>query len=509
MYNILIVDDERIERNGIKKLLGKVSYDISVSECENGRDALEYLEGHKVDVMITDVKMPFVDGIELIRQAAPLYPDMKMIIFSGYSEFEYARFAMKMGVTDYILKPVDPAEFDRTITNVIVSLDERNKQRVNEQDAKDYLEQHLLYEYVYGSLDPAEGERLAGLLGREVSGVYRFLMLLETNEEFFGRMGLEFGEKLRTFISVPFRYLNLNPQQSVLFFEKGDTEGLAGIAERILEKVQNDYGCKMFAAVSEEGEGKESDIAEQFKFLEELMEERFYETDRRVYVKYDSEDEKVLVKIDDDTLMKQMKQDIHMKDIENLRAHFKKLSEKYRGEKCFSQIYVKFIFSNLLKDFYSNLPKVSELELNKEIDRLYCAKDYDTVMEIVNINIDRLEEAFGINPQTVHREIETVKNYIFENYNKEISITELAEKVYMAPSYLSYVFKSETGQNLSKFIKAYRMEKAKEMLTETHNKIVNIANAVGYENVSYFCQSFREYYGVSPQKFRDQGETYD
>ncbi|MBQ5413901.1 MAG: hypothetical protein IIU21_04465, partial [Schwartzia sp.] len=89
------------------------------------------------------------------------------------------------------------------------------------------------YEYVYGTLDPAEGERLAGLLGREVSGVYRFLMLLETNEEFFGRMGLEFGEKLRTFISVPFRYLNLNPQQSVLFFEKGDTEGLAGIAERI------------------------------------------------------------------------------------------------------------------------------------------------------------------------------------------------------------------------------------------------------------------------------------
>ena len=106
----------------------------------------------------------------------------------------------------------------------------------------------------------------------------------------------------------------------------------------------------------------------------------------------------------------------------------------------------------------------------------------------------------------MHREIETVKNYIYENYDKEISITELAEKVYMAPSYLSYVFKSETGQNLSKFIKAYRMEKAKEMLTETHNKIVNIANAVGYENVSYFCQSFREYYGVSPQKFRDQGE---
>ena len=76
----------------------------------------------------------------------------------------------------------------------------------------------------------------------------------------------------------------------------------------------------------------------------------------------------------------------------------------------------------------------------------------------------------------------------------------------MAPSYLSAVFKKETGQNLSKFIKEYRMEKAKDMLENTHMKIVNISEEVGYPNVSYFCQSFREFYGVSPQKFRNQGE---
>lgn len=79
--------------------------------------------------------------------------------------------------------------------------------------------------------------------------------------------------------------------------------------------------------------------------------------------------------------------------------------------------------------------------------------------------------------------------------------------VYMAPSYLSCVFKKETGQNLSKFIKAYRMEKAKEMLEESHKKIVTISNEVGYPNVSYFCQSFREYFGISPQKYRSQGEV--
>ena len=106
----------------------------------------------------------------------------------------------------------------------------------------------------------------------------------------------------------------------------------------------------------------------------------------------------------------------------------------------------------------------------------------------------------------LHREIESVKDYIYEHYSEEIGVDLVAQKVYMAPSYLSHIFKKETGQNLSKFIKAYRMEKAKEMLEETHEKIVQISYAVGYPNVSYFCQSFREFYGVSPQKFRNTGE---
>ena len=159
----------------------------------------------------------------------------------------------------------------------------------------------------------------------------------------------------------------------------------------------------------------------------------------------------------------------------------------------------------MLQDFYENLSDETGQNLNEEIEQLYCSSDFEQVLTIVNRNIDRLEKQFGCNPQMNHREIETVKKYIYENYDKEISVDYLADMVFMAPSYLSHVFKKETGQNLSKFIKAYRMEKAKEMLKETHNKIVNISYAVGYPNVSYFCQSFREYFGVSPQKFRDQG----
>jgi two-component system, response regulator YesN len=99
-----------------------------------------------------------------------------------------------------------------------------------------------------------------------------------------------------------------------------------------------------------------------------------------------------------------------------------------------------------------------------------------------------------------------VKDYIHGHFGEEISAQQLADMVYLAPSYLSSLFKKETGQNLSKYIKQYRMEKARQMLEETNMKIVCISEKVGYPNVSYFCQSFREYCGVSPQKFRENAE---
>ena len=118
----------------------------------------------------------------------------------------------------------------------------------------------------------------------------------------------------------------------------------------------------------------------------------------------------------------------------------------------------------------------------------------------------RLHCSFTRRLSKIRRRFWRIFAYIYDNYDKELGVEQLADKVSLAPSYLSHIFKKETGQNLSKFIKAYRMEMAKKMLEETHDKIVTISYAVGYVNVSYFCQSFREYFGVSPQKYRIQGE---
>ena len=401
MYNILIVDDERIERNGIIMLLKRLSINAGIVEAANGKEAYEYLcsdEAEHIDILLTDVKMPFMDGITLIKKLNEDNIKLKTIIFSGYNEFEYAKLAVKLGVKDYILKPVDPVEFENTIKKVCAELEK-------------------LHNYIFGKT-----------------------------------------------------------------------------------------GQFMYAAVSDiiDDYHRISDMMDE---LENLMSNKFYQTNNYIFTNDISDKMPVFVQIDDDVLMKQMKQDIKMKDVTFLRIHFDALCKKYRSQSNFSHIYIKFVFSNLLKDFYDALPGANEDEFASQIDKLYTSEDFNCIMDIVNHNIDILEKSFISNPLTMHREIETVKEYIHNHYSEELGAQQLADMVYLAPSYLSSLFKKETGQNLSKYIKQYRMEKAKELLTDTNMKIVNISEKTGYPNVSYFCQSFREYFGVSPQKFRDKGEV--
>ena len=477
MYNILIVDDEKIERSGIRMLLKRMGIELGVFEACNGKQALEYLTSDKntgighIDILLTDVKMPFMDGIELIKNVMHNDISLKTIIFSGYNEFEYAKLAVKLGVKDYILKPVDPSEFSSTITGVITELDEEHKKDEDYNRQANFIKQYYMYTLLNsgdasGILD--NGDFLAG---------YNRLALIEFNTDFFGKY--DTGEDIF----------------------KEITGELTNIHDYIYRKT----GQFMYIAVS----GLFNDyheLPQVMDAVDTLMNNKFYETGRYIFSDNISEDTPVLVQIDDDALMKQMKQDIKMKDITFLRIHFDALCKKYRGQSNFSHIYIKFVFSNLLKDFYDNIPGADEAEFGREIDRLYKSEDFSCIMDIVNNYIDLLEKSFGKEPATSHREIETVKNYIHNHYGEEIGAQQLADMVYLAPSYLSSLFKKETGQNLSKYIKQYRMEKAKELLTGTNMKIVNISEQVGYPNVSYFVQSFREYFGISPQKFRDQGE---
>ena len=292
--------------------------------------------------------------------------------------------------------------------------------------------------------------------------------------------------------SEAFLYLNLTPQQSIILLKDRSID-LIAFANDLLEQIKQEYENSCTASISSEISCAEQIICAMDE-LEELMENKFYHPNVRLF--YSG------MKSSDC----EMKQDIRMKDVQSLRDHFERFSQRYRSQTAFSQMYIKFLFANLLKDIYDAVPGEGEKQLNTKIDQLYRSFDFVQVTDIVSDSINLLEKTFSGRVQTGHREVEAVKRYIAAHYGDEMSVERLSELVYMAPSYLSSVFKKETGQNLNRFIKSVRMEKAKDLLEQTMMKIVDISTACGYPNVSYFCSSFREYYGISPQKFRESGD---
>ena len=475
MYQILVVDDERIERNGIKMLLRHMQLPCEIAEAANGRDALEYLKDHTADILLTDVKMPFMDGIQLIEECKKddRNEDMKCVIFSGCSEFDYARKAVRLGVSDYILKPVDPSEFKETITRVIQELEAERAEKNMKKKSMQQMREHALYQIVNGVNVAEVLEKSGGVLTKSDVDCFCRILMLETDDDFFGKNGVDLQERIlakkmkEVCDSEAFLYLNLTPQQSIILLKDRFIDPIE-FANKLLDQIKQEYENSCTISISSEIPCAEQIICAMDE-LEELMENKFYHPNVRLFYSGMKSSDCEIIKIDDDTLIKQMKQDIRMKDVQSLRDHFERFSQKYRSQTAFSQMYIKFLF-------------------------------------IVSDSINLLEKTFSGRVQTGHREVEAVKRYIAAHYGDEMSVERLSELVYMAPSYLSSVFKKETGQNLNRFIKSVRMEKAKELLEQTMMKIVDISTACGYPNVSYFCSSFREYYGISPQKFRESGD---
>lgn len=139
MYRVLITDDEKIEREGIKFLLAQEEGEYEIHEAANGRQALNVLRSEEIDFLLTDIKMPHMDGLELASKVREEYPNLPIVIFSGYSDFAFAQEAMRYGVKDYVLKPVDPDTFHTTIGKVKAELQSIRSKKQKEEKGKNFF----------------------------------------------------------------------------------------------------------------------------------------------------------------------------------------------------------------------------------------------------------------------------------------------------------------------------------------------------------------------------------
>lgn len=310
MYKVLVVDDEKIGRDGISFLLKQSSYDFDITEAQNGKVALQYIKNNDVDLLFTDIKMPFIDGIELIEIVAKMKPQMKIIILSGYSDFEYAKKAMKMGVSEYLLKPIDPNEFNSSLEKMVNQLESSKKEQLKMKRQNVLLKEHILFSLVNGnSIDHIE-KQLDGLSVRDFIGHYFRIMLIEFNRNFYGEV-FDFVDQLRNNISIDFDYINLNLEQSLLFFKEDNEDKLKAVAYQIIRLVAVQYTRRCYIALS--NTIKDLSLMNEIeRQLEDLVDNKYFYTDKQLYL---MDENLIEISVDNfDDVIKVLEDDLKLKD---------------------------------------------------------------------------------------------------------------------------------------------------------------------------------------------------
>ena len=493
MYRMLIVDDESDERNVIRYLLNKFNFQFHIEEASNGREAYEQFKKTPVDILFTDVQMPFMNGIELAAKVQKLYPNVQIIFFSGHDDFEYIKQAFSLRAVDYILKPINPEEFRKTIASVI----ERAQMQKDANIA--HLKNHVLYRLI--NQTPLETlEKECSMINLDFLNSYSRLILIQFEDSFFDQV---LGENVSDCLGIACDYINLNPFQSVLLFQgKENTPSYyINLATKIQQHVLSLYNRNCYLSISDEMTNSSS-ISAVYKQAEGYLEHRFFFPETYIYPKDSSSIALLDDSGEDDYLLKTIQKAIQLKDSYSLKQDINRLFVKYKTRQCVSHIYIRFLFSNLLQILAKELMELKETEFKVKIAAIYSTQNLVEIEKIINELLNQGIKNLEVDHQSPKHAIHLVKQYIYEHYRDDLSLNILADKVFLTPRYLSSIFIQETGYGISKYIKHLRMNKAKELLLGTNMKINEICTAVGYSNLSYFCKSFQEDFGATPEKYR-------
>ena len=458
------------------------------------------------DILFTDVQMPLMDGLELIREAEKLFPDMKILIFSSYADFEYARTALTLGVVNYILKPVIPEELKKSLEGLIGQLDEEAASRKLKDRQKSFMLQYALQLSISGNLD---GSRVEPAVIKQLER-FHCMVLVDFDGDFLENNSFVFYESLRYAMKLDMESLNLSPDQALLLL-RTPVENPKEWGMKLLFHIQETFQISCWLAISGPLSGQAS-LKDAFAAVEQQMERRFWEPQVHVFAEQERENAQDGGEngTDENRQLLQIKRALGNRDGAALQEALDSLFAKYRSRQNQSQIYLKIIISNLLTTLY---PFLNEMDGEKKtldamISDLYLQPDISEIVRMVQELASRIIGGFSSGP-SIRREILEVTEYIGANYGKELSVERLASIVFLTPDYLSRLFKKSMGKSISQYIRQFRMEKARELLTGTNRKVIDIGEAVGYPNYSYFCQSFREYFGTSPERYRQERRLGD
>lgn len=540
MLKIFLVEDESIVREGLRDNIPWQQYGYKfVGEAGDGEMALPLIQKTQPDVLLTDIRMPFMDGLSLSRIVHQEFPDMKIIIISGYDDFEYARQAISLGVEQYLLKPITRANLQKVLTELRAKIENEQEQKRYQEKFQDETREYEQFSRTNFFVKIFEGrmpvqdiyEEAARLSMKINAPCYNLLMFSLTEKHQGTGSGFEtedFARKreelLRYFVRYPehvvFRW-NVNTYGVLI---KGSTEQMQELTGRCLENVERICGpaeeiLDWYAAAGEPVE-RLSMLAECYSKVNHVFAHRFLMPEVHIFTKDVTDQYMPAVEsgrigdIDSAKLDQELIRDFLVKGSHDEVADFVNGYLLSIQEALKSRMFQNYLVFHI---HFVSMAYVESLGYDKK--ELLELLGEEQIQE-VNLNVEELsaylQRILGRAIELRDREsdnqsrkiLKKALDYIEENYTQEsLSLNTVAGEIHVSANYFSAVFSQMMEVTFTEYVTQKRMEKAKKLLRQTGRHTGDIALEVGYKDPHYFSFVFKKTQGCTPREYRAGGKN--
>ncbi len=506
MYNVFLVDDEPFITEGLEDLIDWASFGLKVvGSALDGREALEALRQAPVDLLITDISMPEMTGLELIRHAREFKPELKVIVLSGFNEFDYLKEGMKLGIENYLLKPINVEELESTLEGVTEKLRRAEREEKFDAFGARIIRDNVLHRWLTGQISQAEFAERAGLMGMTFRHPRLAVLILRAEQG-----GDELARRAEEILGdeadcVVFRDMDGDAAVVVPLAEGEGRERLLSVAKKLEERL-GDAGLRIGAGgagpLPQHGPASRAEAKKALEYALVDPERRLFEyappaeggaaesaaAAGPARANLGREYARLVLARDQGELARRIGEDF---------AELSRAEGMTPGE-------LQNLALGVCADFRAVLREVKREDdgepLLQMLERIRAASHMEELIEAVR---RAAEETVGLlsrdNRSPV---IQQVLGHIAAHYGEELSLKMLGSQYHIHPVYLGQLFHKETGETFTDYLNKYRIERAKEKLRTTSQKVQDISRSVGYWETGYFYKQFRKYVGISPMEYK-------
>ncbi|MFC9708818.1 response regulator [Paenibacillus sp. NPDC056933] len=500
MYNIMIVEDSKPILRNIKMLLDKLNFPIHVAvTATNGEEALTALQKHSIDLLLTDIRMPKMDGLSLIEQAKLAQPGLKVILLSGYSDFEYTRKALNLQVFDYLLKPIELEALEEVMSRVIKQLDNQRSRNFHEL-------QEIVDPHDYAELKPEE------------HSAFLNQMMIVLRRQPFTPERERWGQKtlqasLEDFFAPrPCKvFLSQTPQQYIVFVNRSILDLYSSVHECLESLRRHLYAQGMDTTIGGQPAWSETDdnlseLYHQISFIL-LTHQRLNNglvLDTRNSVTMTRTEAGCLDSISESSFVHMIQ--AHQK--EQFALKLSELMNQWREENVHVKEVERFIglvvdtFAHLIEEQGSGIRLGLDLRAKKLWDGVTYGDFCRELTEWIGQCFEMLQ-SHGRKSREVL--FEQMDEYIQRNKYTQISINDIAMKFHVSPSYVSRVIKNVTNVTFVQYYSKLRIKEACRLMEcQPEMKFKELSDLLSFSDQHYFSKVFKEYTGLSPTEYKER-----